>query len=60
MGQHCQRFVAWYDMSATRDRWVVIDIEHDDPKTVSGKMEMARVSNTEKARSIALELERGS
>ena len=58
MHRHTERFVAWFDPFANGPpRWLVIDMEHNDPATSSGKEELARVRNYETAHSLAMDLE---
>jgi hypothetical protein len=59
MNRHTERFIAWYDMETDGQRWKVLDLQHDDPATSSGKEELARCGNHEQAHSLAMELERG-
>jgi hypothetical protein len=37
MNRHTERFIAWYDMETDGQRWKVLDLQHDDPATSSGK-----------------------
>ena len=57
MHRHTERFIAWYDMEADGPRWKVIDLEHNDPTTSSGKEELAGVRNYDTAHSLAMDLE---